>query len=96
MLGLTDKLAGECLGLIIPGMTGWQEVIIVLLALLLLFGGKKLPELARGLGRGLRLFKRELKGIEDGVTDDAPEQQEDKAPQGKPDSVDKDSKQDDG
>jgi TatA/E family protein of Tat protein translocase len=41
---------------------GWQEMAFVLVALLLLFGGKKLPELARGLGKGLRNFKEELHG----------------------------------
>jgi sec-independent protein translocase protein TatA len=42
---------------------GAPEIVIIVLALLLLFGGKKLPELARGLGRGLRTFKRELQGV---------------------------------
>ena len=45
------------------GLPGYWEVIIIVLAILLLFGGKKLPELARGLARGLRIFRDELKGI---------------------------------
>jgi len=49
------------------GLPGYWEVLIVLVAILLLFGGRKLPELARGLGRALRIFKRELKGLKDDV-----------------------------
>ena len=41
------------------------EIVLVVVAILLLFGGRKLPELARGLGKGLRLFKKELKGVKD-------------------------------
>jgi sec-independent protein translocase protein TatA len=39
------------------GFLGAQEMIIIALALLLLFGGKKIPELMRGLGKGIREFK---------------------------------------
>ena len=45
------------------GLPGHWEIIIIALVILLLFGGRKLPELARGLGRGLRAFKEELKGV---------------------------------
>ncbi|MFC7525394.1 twin-arginine translocase TatA/TatE family subunit [Parapedobacter sp. GCM10030251] len=37
---------------------GGQEMLLIVLACLLLFGGKKIPELMRGLGRGVREFKR--------------------------------------
>jgi sec-independent protein translocase protein TatA len=37
---------------------GAQELIIILLILLVIFGGKKIPELARGLGRGMKEFKK--------------------------------------
>ena len=43
---------------------GHTEIIILFLALLLLFGGKKLPELARGLGRGIKEFKKATREIE--------------------------------
>lgn len=42
------------------GLRG-QEWLLILLIALLLFGGKKLPDLARGLGRSLRIFKSEMK-----------------------------------
>lgn len=62
----------------VPG--GWELVLIVLV-ILLLFGAKKLPELARGTGRALRIFKAETKGLgdDDDVVDDdvkTPEQRE--------------------
>ncbi len=52
----------------VPG--GWELVLIVLV-ILLLFGAKKLPELARGSGRALRIFKAETKGLAD--DDDNPD-----------------------
>jgi sec-independent protein translocase protein TatA len=44
---------------------GPTEIILILLVLVLLFGAKKLPELARGSGRALRIFKAETKGLMD-------------------------------
>jgi sec-independent protein translocase protein TatA len=44
---------------------GPPEIILVILVVLLLFGAKKLPELARGSGRALRIFKAETKGLMD-------------------------------
>ena len=43
---------------------GW-EIVIVLVLVLLLFGAKRLPDAARGLGRSLRIFKAETKGLRD-------------------------------
>lgn len=43
------------------GLPGHFEILIILFVVLLLFGGKKLPELAKGLGRGIREFKEGLK-----------------------------------
>lgn len=45
------------------------EIILILLVILLLFGAKRLPDAARGLGRSLRILKAETKGLRD---DDAP------------------------
>lgn len=47
------------------GGLGAPEVILILLVLVLLFGAKKLPELARGSGRALRIFKAETRGLLD-------------------------------
>ena len=46
---------------------GGPEVFIVLFAILLLFGAKKIPELARGLGKGIREFKDATKEIKDEI-----------------------------
>jgi sec-independent protein translocase protein TatA len=48
---------------------GPPEIILILLVLVLLFGAKKLPELARGSGRALRIFKAETKGLMDDEDD---------------------------
>ncbi len=55
--------------LLIAGL-GPQELILILLVLVLLFGASKLPELARGSGRALRIFKAETKGLMDDDDDD--------------------------
>ena len=49
---------------------GPQEIVLILLVVLLLFGAKKLPELARGSGRALRIFKAETKGLLDDDDDE--------------------------
>ena len=58
---------------------GPTELLIIVAVIVLLFGAKKLPELARGSGRALRIFKAETKGLlEDDDDDDAktPEQRQ--------------------
>ena len=47
---------------IILAFLGGQEIIIIALILLLLFGGRKIPELMKGLGKGIREFKDASKG----------------------------------
>ena len=49
---------------------GMQEVLVIALIVLLLFGGKKIPELMKGLGKGVRSFKDGMKeaDIDDGTT----------------------------
>lgn len=46
-------------------MLGTSEIIVIALVVLLLFGGKKIPELMRGLGKGVRSFKDGVNGIGD-------------------------------
>ncbi len=46
---------------------GSQELLVILIIALLLFGGKKLPEIGAGLGKGLRAFKKGLQDIDDEV-----------------------------
>jgi sec-independent protein translocase protein TatA len=50
---------------------GAPEIILIILVIVLLFGAKKLPDLARGSGRALRIFKAETKGLldDDDVSD---------------------------
>jgi len=43
---------------------GWQEILLVLLIALLLFGAKKIPDLARGMGKGIKEFKKGLSEID--------------------------------
>ena len=47
------------------GGIGPWEIALILIAILLLFGGKKLPELARGMGQGMREFKKAARGVKD-------------------------------
>jgi sec-independent protein translocase protein TatA len=42
---------------------GTQEIILILVAILLLFGGKKIPQLMKGLGQGIREFKEGKEGL---------------------------------
>ena len=48
-------------------MPGGMEWLLIALVVLLLFGGKKIPELAKGLGSGIRNFKKAIKDDEDEV-----------------------------
>ncbi|MGL4956523.1 MAG: Sec-independent protein translocase subunit TatA/TatB [Bacteroidales bacterium] len=56
--------------LLFLGNIGTTEIIIIALAILLIFGGKKIPELMRGIGKGVRNFKDGVKGVEDDLKDD--------------------------
>ncbi len=53
------------------GIGTWQ-IIVIVLVVLLLFGGKKIPELAQGLGKGIKNFKDEIKEGEDENADIKP------------------------
>lgn len=49
--------------LLIGGL-GLQEILLIALVILLFFGGRKIPELMRGLGKGVRSFKEGINGID--------------------------------
>jgi sec-independent protein translocase protein TatA len=46
------------------GMVGAPQIIIIVLAIVLLFGGKKIPELMKGIGNGMKEFKKATKDLE--------------------------------
>ncbi len=54
-------------------MIGTGEIIVIVLVVLLIFGGKKIPELMKGLGKGMRSFKEGVNGVEDAVSEDVME-----------------------
>ena len=53
------------------GNLGATEIILIVAVLLIFFGAKKIPELAQGLGKGIREFKKAVKETEDDVTADS-------------------------
>ena len=55
------------------GNLGATEIILVMVVLLILFGAKKIPELAQGIGKGMKEFKKALKDVEEDInTTDKP------------------------
>ena len=53
--------------LLFLGNVGTGEIIIIAIIVLLLFGGKKIPELMKGIGKGVKNFKDGVKGLEDDI-----------------------------
>ena len=58
---------------------GWQEILLILLIALLLFGAKKIPDLARGLGKGIREFRKGLSEIDKPLESEKNETKEEKS-----------------
>lgn len=60
------------------GGLGISEILVIALVVLLFFGGKKIPELMKGLGKGVRSFKDGMKEVESGIneSDNDPEKKE--------------------
>ena len=48
---------------------GSGELLVILLVILVLFGGKKIPEIAQGIGKGIREFKKAVNNVEDQIKD---------------------------
>ncbi len=53
------------LSILLFGALGWGEIVLIALLVLLLFGGKKIPEMMRGLGKGVKSFKDGVNGVEE-------------------------------
>ena len=53
--------------LLLFGTIGFTEILLIALVVLLFFGGKKIPELMKGLGKGVKRFKDGVKGVEDEI-----------------------------
>lgn len=49
------------------GVIGGPEIIVILLIILVLFGGKKIPELMKGLGKGVKEYKKAMNGVEEEI-----------------------------
>ena len=60
-------------------MLGYQELLIIFVLILLFFGGRKIPEVARGLGKGLREFKKAKDDISDSINESSEEHDESSA-----------------
>ena len=63
--------------LLLIGNLGAGEIVIIALVILLLFGGKKIPELMKGIGKGVKSFKDGLNDIEKDINE-APQKKEEK------------------
>jgi sec-independent protein translocase protein TatA len=48
-------------------MLGWPEIVMILVVVLILFGAKKLPELAKGLGSGIKEFKKATRDVQEDI-----------------------------
>ena len=59
----------------------WTEIIVIALVVLLLFGGKKIPELMKGLGKGVRSFKDGVEGKEEKPAEESAEKKEESKPE---------------
>lgn len=46
-------------------MIGWPQIVLIIVVVLILFGGKKLPQLMKGLGEGMKEFKNASKDLKD-------------------------------
>ena len=68
------------------GMPGGQEMIVILVIILLLFGAKRLPELAKGLGKSIREFKKATSEVEENIRD-AMKEDDAKKPESKPEKT---------
>ena len=64
---MTVNLILTVMMLIYPLAFGTWEIVAIVLVVLLLFGGKKIPELMNGLGKGVKSFKKGMKEVEEEI-----------------------------
>ena len=64
--------------LLLMGMPNAGELMILLLIIIVLFGGKKIPEIAKGLGQGMREFNEAKNGVKEEIEKSAKESQDKK------------------
>ena len=62
--------------LLLIGGIGMQEILFIALIVLLFFGGKKIPELMNGIGKGVRSFKEGLNGMEKDIEENQTESED--------------------
>ncbi|MEE9554095.1 MAG: twin-arginine translocase TatA/TatE family subunit [candidate division Zixibacteria bacterium] len=76
--------------ILLISMPGGGELIIILVIVLILFGAKRIPEIAQGLGKGIREFKRSVKEVQSEIdTNDTPDRRlEEKKEKEKPEKKD--------
>lgn len=53
---------------------GIGEIILIVVAILIFFGPKKIPEIAQGIGKGIREFKKAMRDVEDNIKSDKPDE----------------------
>ena len=71
------------MNIMFAGMLGGWEIVLILAGILILFGAKKVPELARGLGQGIKEFKKATREVTDEINnaaDDTPPSPQKKLP----------------
>jgi len=61
---------GFLVAIMFIGNLGWTEWVLILFVVLILFGGRKIPQLAKDLGTGIREFRKSLSGTMDQITDE--------------------------
>src|SRR5215831_13041974 len=59
--------SGDFMNTILAGLIGGWEIVLILAVILILFGARKLPELAKGLGQGIREFKKATREVTDEI-----------------------------
>ena len=60
---------------------GYQELVVIFLIILVFYGGSKIPEIARGLGKGIKEFKKAKDGVEDSIHETMSEIENEPKPQ---------------